>query len=274
VIEVSDEVLMAYADGALDPAERRRIDLYLQNSADGRARLAPFAATRSAELAREFSDVLHWNIPEHLVETIFAAPMAKAPSAVAPHAAPKVAQAGLVARVAEFFAMPLSFGSLAAAFCSALLIGGLAGWSAHGRNEPAASAEALITLGNAAGSGLAQALETSPVKQPVTIVADGRNVSVTPTMSFVTRDKQFCRQYKVATEANAHFAGLGCRQANGEWRIEAHSTVAAKAHGNDLGRPAAANTSPVIDAVADQLIDGPALTPEAESALIAKGWHP
>lgn len=273
--EISDEVLMAYADGALDDMERRRVDIYLKASPDGRARLEAFVRT-AAVLRREFAPVLHWPVPNALADLIYTAPMAAAPSAGRTSSSAAAYRPSLWTRLNTVVQGSLPFGLVATACSTALLIGGFAGWSLRAPS-PLTAAPALVAMEAGtfvASPGLSKVLDAQPSKAAVNVALGGHSVSITPVMSFATADNRFCRQYDVAVENGTRAAGLACRTSGAPWTIEAHSIVAKAAQtGAGLSRPAGANTAPAIDAAADALIDGPALTLEREAALIANGWR-
>ena len=67
--DLPDEKLMAYADGALEPAERARIGATLAQSAELRGRLAAFEATGTV-LGALFEKPMHEPVPRHLVDLV------------------------------------------------------------------------------------------------------------------------------------------------------------------------------------------------------------
>lgn len=281
--EISDEMLMAYADGALDPVQRRLVDSYLQTSQDGAARLAPFLST-GALLQRQLAPMLSWPVPPDLVETIRKAPMATAPAAkgsIAKFAAlPKsepLAAPGFWTQLVELITAPLPFGLVATACTAALLFGGVTGWALRGMPEGEPPSTALVALNNGkfvAAAPLAHVLEAQASKTTAVVYTADGDVSIAPFMTFATHDKHFCRQYDITLATGAQAAGLGCRQTDGTWTIEVHTAVASAAGTrDDLSRPASSRALPAIDAVADTLIDGPALPIATESDLIKNGWR-
>ena len=272
--EISDDILMAYADGALDEAERRRVETVLNTSGETRKRLEVFTST-AALLKRELGPVLHWPLPDELADAIHNAPVAQRASSHGSVIKPSL-RPTLWSRLNEMVSSSLPFGLVAAACSAALLIGGAAGWSLHTPTQ-ATPAPALVALEDGkfiASPELSKVLDTQPSKAAALSSLAGQPVSITPVMTFATTDSRFCRQYDVAVENGARAAGLACRASGASWTIEAHSLLAnAAPSGDGLSRPAGANTSPAIDAVADMLIEGPALTLDREAALIKNGWR-
>lgn len=276
--DVSDELLMAYVDGALDPAERARVDAYLRAAPEAAGRLAPFLATGRDSLGRTFAPLLDRPLPEALVDAIFAAPMAAEPLTSRRPVGRAAASVSFWTRLFEVLSAPMALGAFGIACATALIVGGVAGWSLHSGSPATTSGSALIALSNgglAAGAGLAKALEASPSMTASTVVADGSTVSIMPTLTFKSQDGRACRQYELGLASGQRFAGLGCRGGDGAWRIEAHSPIAAakSANGEGLSRVAGGTASPAVDAITEQVMDGAALSAEAESALIKNGWR-
>lgn len=71
-VELSDEILMGYADGELSSAERSRVEAILARSASGRARLELFRSTRAA-IAGLYPQPLVEPVPAHLVHLVLGA---------------------------------------------------------------------------------------------------------------------------------------------------------------------------------------------------------
>jgi anti-sigma factor RsiW len=67
--EISDEMLMAFADGELQPDDLRAVRHALTNDPSLRERLECFLRTK-CRLARPFDDVLRAAIPEKLLSII------------------------------------------------------------------------------------------------------------------------------------------------------------------------------------------------------------
>ena len=73
---MSDEMLMAYADDALSNAERRQVEAAIAVNPQLRRRLEPFVVTRST-LPEVFSEALTSPLPGRLLKTVMTAPMPK-----------------------------------------------------------------------------------------------------------------------------------------------------------------------------------------------------
>ena len=67
--DITDELLMAYADGELDSAEQRRVERYLANDPASAQRLEMFTQT-GRDLGRLFDQPMREAIPERLLQTV------------------------------------------------------------------------------------------------------------------------------------------------------------------------------------------------------------
>lgn len=263
---VTDERLMAYADGELPPEEMRVLDIMLAEDPALAARLEPFAATGSP-LAGMFDHVLSEPIPTHLVESIRTSKVARA-SRTEP--AQPIAERGILDALGlGWLGGGLKF-SQAFTAAGLLLTGAMAGWTAaHIETDPAApmhfakNRDALVASG-----ALANALD----KKPSALAAA---LGVTPISTFARKDPGgFCREYRIADVSGANFAGVACRDPNAtDWRIVVHSMgPQAKQVGTNEFETAAGSADPAIESVIDTLIKGDLLQPADEQELIQRGW--
>lgn len=272
---ISDEVLMAYADGELSLDERRHIEQRLKLDPALRARLAPFVETRD-QIANAFDHALDEPVPQRLLDTVLRNrviyPAWSTPPPRKPSATDRIRAA-----IGNGLAMlsPSSLGltpAMAAGMAMVLAVGVTGGWMA-GRSKSAApsllSASGSTLVANGA---LAEALETVPsrsLSDPAT-----RNAHIVPVLSFKTADGTVCREYR-AREAGAERdrAGLACRATDGQWHVTLHVETPKQAAptGNDYQTASGSNV-PSVDAVVDSMIAGEALGSEDEHALIARNW--
>lgn len=274
--EISDEMLMAYADGALDEKARRLVDGYLASSPEARTRLQPFLVTGEM-LAREFAPLLERPVPDALVATVLTAPMSKSPAAagrpgLTARAPARPAEKTFFARLAELVAMPVPFGVMATACSAALAVLGLAALTQPGPatvGSPS-SVVALTDTGLVAAGDLAAALETAPSQ---TKLSSGGS-TITPVMTFRSAAGTFCRQYEMATSSGGDIAGLGCRRDDGRWIIRMQEALPQRTQQNsDYSRVAGGDNEPAIDATTEKMMSGPALDKNAERALLGNGWR-
>jgi hypothetical protein len=133
-----------------------------------------------------------------------------------------------------------------------------------GRRSGDIDASSLLAATGAVapGSRLHELLESVPSGEPRAL--DG-TLTAAARLTFRTVDGDWCRELTV-TSAAIGSAALACRR-GGDWRVELLGVAAA---GGELYRPAGAD-APFEEAV-DALIDGEALEPDAERALLEGGW--
>ncbi len=179
---VSDDMLMALADGELDP--ETAADLQAQLAADPVLRRRYDRFLRSAEAVRGlFADTLADAPPEHLVAALRPAP------------APEVSRL----RSWSTGALPLAATVALAAGLGFLLGQGTAG-------DPGAGLADLRTA--------AAALENSPTGE-VLDLADGSRAAVLASFETATGP---CRQFQLRNAGGEVWESLGCRTAEG-WHI-------------------------------------------------------
>lgn len=273
--DLPDEKLMAYADGALEPAERARIGATLAQSAELRGRLAAFEATGTV-LGALFEKPMHEPVPRHLVDLVLNGTGANFQrksgdtwpiiSALAPMA-PGKARA--------FRSAPT-----AVAFSVALLIGVMAGWYVGYRiaRPPTPNDEATIATlvdGRIAASGaLARLLEGSPSATVQSVEQGNARVAARMQVRFTLKSGNgYCRQYEVVSTDGATSAGIGCRDAVGLWRLAFHTASTSRASLEGRTKPAGRDGEAALRSVVEALIDGDALGPAEEAEAISKRWQ-
>ncbi len=175
----SDDILMAYADGELDPAERAAIEQAMRTDPAVAAAVERHRALR-ADVAAAFAGILDEPVPARLLQP--------APAAVVSLAD--------VREKRRRWSWP-EWGALAAT----LVVGVLAGRMVPG------GAPAIAGNGNqvVAHGELASALDRQ--------VGGNAEGAVKVGVSFAARDGAYCRGFVMGTSA-----GLACRE-GGQWRI-------------------------------------------------------
>jgi hypothetical protein len=248
---ISEETLMAYADGELDAAARASVEAAMQKDPEIRKRLARHRALRET-MQGAFSAVLKEPVPQRLIE-----------AARGQSAAPKSAVVDLsVARAAarKDSAAPRRWQP--AAMAASLLLGlGLGFLAWHG------SRGALIQPGADGGltasATLAEALSTQ--------LSDDRSaerVAVTG-LSFRNKSGDYCRTFSLTgTEASS---GLACREGT-DWSIKAWAQSRRTTANSGNYRAAASEDSPAIRAAVEGLINGEPLDHAGEIAARQAEW--
>lgn len=235
--DIADEVLMAYADGALPPEEARRLAARIAGDAALAARLAPFVGTRDAlaGLARRDADQVA--LPPAL-QARLTARMAQAGAAEV--RSDKVV--AFVPRPAR--PIPLWSGALAASLALAIGLG------------------AGLMLGQGGGapvSPLAAALDTLP-SGGVARLPDGSDVRVIA--SFVSAEGALCREYEVARGAGMQSVEVACDAGSG-WEVQLMLALS----GSEGYAPASAPE--LLDLYYEQSAAGAPLSPEEEAAALS-----
>jgi hypothetical protein len=251
---ISDETLMAYADGEADAATCASVESAMREDPDIAARVGRHRAMREA-MKGAFSAVLEEPVPERLIAAARgrAAPAAGTPSTVVDlagaRATAKRNAAGGATRRWQPFAVAAS-----------LLLGlGLGYIAWHG------SSSALIeanSSGLVAGAKLADALSTQLSNDR------GAGSAVVAGLSFRDKTGEYCRTFSLSGAEAA--SGLACRN-GARWKIKALAQSTGDANSANF-RTAASALSPAIRAAVEDSIDGEPLDREAETAARAAGW--
>ena len=247
---ISDETLMAYADGELDAATRASIDAAMLQDPDIAKRVARHRALRKA-MQGAFSGVLEEPVPERLIA-----------AARGQNTAPKGAVVELtLAREAVRRKSSLRSGWQPAAMAASLALGvGLGFLAWQGRSG-------LIQQGSDGGllarAALAEVLSTE--------LSDDRSPALVATthLSFRAKSGAYCRTFSLTgTDASS---GLACREGN-DWKIKALAESPRAATNSGDFRTAASEDSPAIRAAVEASIDGEPLDHAGEIAARQAGW--
>src|SRR5262245_20805437 len=187
---VTDEMLMAYADGELSREDCRRLEAMLTQDPVLRARLEPFAMT-GTQLANVFDRPMHEPIPDRLLAVITnnGRPVARPRN--------RDAQGGILDAIAEaLFPRGLQ---LAGAFSLAALFaaGGVAGYVVSQTGAQTSGEVVAMQDGNLIATGdLKTVLETKPMLGDD--IAKRTGVAMWPAQTFVGKGQRFCREYHIA----------------------------------------------------------------------------
>lgn len=249
---ISNEQLMAYADGELAPAERAAVDAALAADPALAARLAQHRALR-AQLQQAFDTELDEPVPERLQQALRPATPRIAPviSLAERRAAAEAAAAPRAARGGWAW-----WGGLAASVALGVLVGRLALPGGDGAAPGFALSEGRLV----ARSGVQTALDTLTAGTP----QPGAAVAVP--LSFVDQRGRYCRSFTTAASA-----GLACRD-GADWVVQMLVEAAPPAAGEG-SRQAASALPPALLAEIDRRIEGPALDAAGEQRALARGWR-
>jgi hypothetical protein len=248
---VSDETLMAYADGEVDAATRAIIEAAMREDPEVRRRIAEHRALREA-MQGSFSAVLDEPVPQRLIDAARGQSAAPAGNVV------DLARA----RRAAASQSPVDLRSWRpAAMAASLLVGVALGYlglhSANPLVNTSSSGELL------AGAGLAQALSHQ--------LSEDRSsglVAITG-LSFRAKTGDYCRTFSWAGSHSS--SGLACREGDG-WKIKVLAQSPPAAANSSNFRPAASADAPAVRAAVEESIDGEPLDRAGEIAARRQGW--
>ena len=251
---LTDEMLMAYADGALPDAEAASVASALEHDSEARAIVAEFR--RTAERARAaYAEIMTEPVPDSLVRTVLGSE-ARAANVT------DIAEARKPRTQVRRMALPL-------AASVALLIGAAATLL---RDLPAAQSIALGPVPTA--TPLAELLETKASGTATGRTKGGEHLMVVAT--FRDRNARICREIE-ALDANMQptLAGAACRDpASGTWVVEGVARVAsAPVSQSGTFLPSGTDEKDALDGLLALLGAGKALTADEEQRLIAEGWR-
>lgn len=266
---LSDEILMAHADGLLDPGEKARVDRLLALDPELRARLEVFRST-GRELAHLFDERLSAPLPPKLD-----AFLAKHATAASPYR--RSGPVWLKDRLQQLLFPEVSGFRLAAASCAMLIAGIGLGWLIHGRGAGSANAlSALVQIENdrvIAGEPLRRALDALHSGDETSVAfSKGEDLRLAVKLTFRNKAQDYCREYEIALASRERYAGVACR-AGGQWAVELQAAVKPSHLAPDRTAPAGGGENPAVEAAVIAMIDGDALGREDEDAIIQTGWR-
>ena len=250
---ISDETLMAYADGEADAATRASIEAAMRDDPEIAGRVALHRAMRET-LQGAFATVIEEPVPERLIAAARGqAPPATAstPSAVADLAGARNAAQRKVEASAGRRWQP-------AALAACLLLGLSAGYLTWHGPAPLieANADGLI-----AGAALAKALSSQ--------LSDDRSAGLVAVTGLSFRNKAggYCRTFSLSADGAS---GLACRD-GARWKINALVQSANQGSNANFRTAESALPAPLRSAV-ETLIEGEPLDRSAEIAARQAGW--
>jgi hypothetical protein len=248
-MSVSDEMLMAYADGEVDAATRAIVEAAMRDDPEIRRRIEEHRALRET-MRGAFSEVLAEPVPQRLIDAARRHDAARPGSVVDP---------GHARRAADHAPRRLSSWR-PIAMAASVLVGvalGYLGW--HGSNTwvKTTSSGELV-----AGAGLAEALsnQLSQDRSPGLVVITG--------LSYRAKSGDFCRTFSLAGAQAS--SGLACREGDG-WKIKVLAQSAPAPNSSNF-RPAASGVAPAVRAAVEESIDGEPLDRADEIAARKNGW--
>jgi hypothetical protein len=250
-VTVSDETLMAYADGEVDAATRAMVEAAMRDDPEVRRRVAHHQALREA-VKGAFAAVIDEPVPQRLIAAARGAPAGNVVDLASTRNAAAVKSPRRVLRWQP------------AAMAASLLLGlalGYLGWRGSNTLVTVSASGELV-----AGAGLAEALSSqlSADHPPGTVATTG--------LSFRAKTGDYCRTFALtATHANS---GLACRE-GGSWKVKVLAQSPETPANSSGFRPAASAGSAAVRAAVEESIDGEPLDQAGEIAARRGNWsHP
>ncbi len=266
-MRLSDETLMAYADGELDESTRWQVELAMQADPAVAARVQQHMTLRR-NVFSAFARTLDEPVPARLQDALEQGKAGKArPAGGHEHAGaprPKVIQLDSVRAARSKPAVPAAprrrwswpeWGAMAATLVLGVGGGILAVTGFHSETQFAAvNGNGMLRAHGKLDTALSAQLASAPPPR------GGVRIGV----SFVGRDGQYCRSFELGSAA-----GLACRAGAG-WNIP----VLVEGQGGASGeyrRAGSGMPTAVLEAI-DARAVGPSLDAAAEQAAAARGW--
>lgn len=252
-MNITDELLMAYADGELEGAERTAIEAAVARDPKLAERVAQHRALRSS-LRKAYDPVLKEPVPERLLAALDGTRPATRTAQVLQFR-PRVA-AGAIPPVRPRKPW-LQWGGIAASLVIGILGGLLAGNLGDRDAWVSGKKGSLVARG-----ALAAALNTQLASNQLADAEIHMNVS------FKSRDGRYCRAF---TGNARQLAGLACR--TGElWQLQTLDSAPMASTGGTYRQAASALPPAVLDRIQSQ-IQGDALDAGQEAAAVQRNWH-
>lgn len=241
--DVRDERLNAYIDGELQGDDLALLEQQLAADSALRTRVEQLRSV-DRTLAAAFSHPDLATVPSRF-QAILNAPPADNVVTLFP-------------RKAAAWQLPIAAGL-------ALAIG-VAGGFLTGRSADTQTPSVIAALAEGVGprDSLHRLLSATPS-------ADRRtqgNVVFEPVLTFEAADGRFCREFEITAGAEAA-VGVACKSGE-EWRLE---VLTASAAIDGSGYAPVSGPDALIDGAMERLGAKPPLSPEAEAALMQKGWR-
>lgn len=245
---ISDELLSAYIDGELGPEDAERVRNAIAADEALAARLCQFNHVDA--LLTEFS------------RSIDASPLPA--EVLARLQAPPPDNVVRLPRRSRWWAVT----ALAAGFVLAVAIGmQLDTDDGHGSGF-----DAIVRVGPVEPASVLHVALEEVLSDTAYAAADEPALTVTPVLSFVSTQQQFCREFRVDAGTRA-VRGLACRR-DGNWEALKLIDVGAANDGRSDYATATASTDADFDAFVDALVADAPLGADAEARLLREGWSP
>jgi hypothetical protein len=251
---ISDDTLMAYADGELDAAARAAVESAMQNDPQIEKRVAQHRALRLKVLAA-YSTELSEPIPERLLMAARRVPSMQGGNVVNLQEA-RAAMERSAPRAVPRRPSWQSAGALAAS----LVVGVAVGFFMWGRSQ----SPLVLGPGGAlvARGPLAQALSNQLASE------QSPSSAVRVEVSFLAKSGEYCRTFLLSGEASP--SGLACRHGD-EWQVQTLAGGPAAAGESEYRTAGSGLPASILKSVEGQIAGDP-LDQAGEETARARGW--
>ena len=255
---ISDETLMAYADGELDPAAREAVDSAMREDPEIEKRVARHRALRQRVHAAYSAELLE-GVPERLLTAARGGAASTKGSTVVNLQDVRAA----IGRKASLARPPRPQWRTAGTIAASVIVGAGLGFFMWGQTESPLmrSADgALVARGK-----LANALSNQLGAE------QSRSSAVQIGLSFLAKSGDYCRAFSLSGAVSP--SGLACRR-GGEWRVQVLTQAPDGPAGDAEYRTAGSAMSGTIVENVERQIAGEPLDQAGEKAARQRGWKP
>ncbi len=267
---VTEEMIMAYADGELDAAGRAEVEAAMAADAEIARQVEAHRSLR-ASFAGAFGGVLDEPVPERLIA---AASKSSAAAGPAPDNIVSLENFRALKAAPAASARPrwTQWGAVAAVLVVGLFAGQF--WLTRPSTQPtgqsAGAPLAVDPSGAIAARGpLASALDDQLASNGQAGPGAGSDQAVKIGVSFRSTDHSYCRTFQL--NQGKGLAGVACREAKG-WAVRMAMASAPQAVSAGYRTAGTETPTPVLEAV-QGMIAGDPLNGKGEAAAKAAGWR-
>lgn len=255
MIPLDDEILMAYADGQLEAAERAEIEAALAENPEARETVQLFQDTRFT-LSGLYDAPLREAVPVRLLATL------QEDNRVV--AFPRQHQCWY-----RSTAIPWSLAATVAICAVGLATGIFTSTDLFSSKVQPALTDSLLN----------RALENQPSGTPLVIAGNGVTREIMPLLTFQDTAGRYCREFENqlihAFGKNNVTVGVACRDSDG-WQVQAEMNRALIAQDNSslVYQPASGEAQQIspYDVVLDRLMQSFPVTPAEEADILDRHW--
>lgn len=252
---ITDEKLSAYIDGELALNEIEAIDKALNSDAALAARLAEMKRPDRL-IAAAYGEIDKDPMPDRVMDLLRAAPG---------HAKSDNGKKIIRFPFQQFVSLPQQWATPIAA-AVALAIGVGVGVQFISDNSPEQRENILLAGVIDAASPVHQALDSVPSSEAYSL----NGGSITPVLTFKSREGDFCREFSVTSDAVTNRA-VACR-VNDQWVVQ-FAMVSDRNMDPGSFSTASAAASPAFDGFVDELMGDEPLASDDEAAIIKRQWR-